>query len=171
MQKKIHFPIQNIEAPEMPSLYRLKDDIKYTEWSVDDYYVFPGYVIDHEWIPGTTIKFNCHLITSGLSDEDSIVCFDLETYTADVGSVISEKHIISTNEAIIPANTPHGTHLSFPFTPLTMIGKQSGCALFMKLVRSQVEYIHDEPPGFPFLFALTMNLECQKTEDNDYVAK
>ncbi len=157
----IDFPIiaRSVQANN-PTPTTLVGNLTAPTWAVNDFLMCEGQELIHLWKEGTPWYWHIHLITNGTEAVDKYVKFEIEFAYATLGNSLSAAQTVtSTDDLLIPANTPNRHHSIYPintFQPAD--GTKIGTQVYARLKR--IASTGAAPVANPFVPMLQIHILC-----------
>jgi len=170
MWRDIDFPIiiRNT-GTGVPTLEVLKGNITAPQWAVNDYNVCEAQEMVHEWFEGSEVHWHIHVITNGVNTDNRYIRFEIETFFANLGAVLSAVNTWNSGDLLIPANTPDRTHLLFSIKTEDYTGGRIGRHAYTRLRR--IASTGTAPTANPFCSMLQMHIEMDTTGSRNISSK
>jgi hypothetical protein len=137
-------------------------------WAVNDFLPIEGQEMIHGWQQGTDGSFHVHVITNGTDTADRFVKFKVNYTLANVGAVLAGD-VITSEDLLIPADTPDRTHLIFTLGTLSQPTGLIGRHVYATLTR--IASTGTAPTANPFCTMLQMHVRVDSAGSRSITQK
>lgn len=167
----IDFPILiRTTGAGIPTLTTVNGTLAMPEWAVNDYNQCESQELIHEWKEGTTCYWHIHLTTNGLDATDRYVKFELEYgYNNGHNTSMTFPAVVTTDDILIPANTPDKTMLILPLGNFTPSSAKIGAHVVPRLKR--IASSGTAPTNNPWIPMLQMHVQKDTIGSRQMTAK
>ena len=152
----IDFPIIiRTIGPGQPILTTFNGNLLMPQWKVGDFNMCESQELIHEWKEGTQVNWHLHYTTNGTDATDRYVKFELE-YAYTINGTWTFPSIFTTDDILIPANTPDKTQIIMPITTFTPSDSKISDHILPRLKR--VASAGAAPSGDPWIPMLQVHI-------------
>lgn len=154
----IDFPIiARAASANNPTPATLIGNLTAPRWAVNDFLMCEGQEMVHLWKEGSTCYWHIHLITNGTEATNKYVKMEIEYTWATLNGQLQSPVTTSSDDLLIPANTPDRTHLIYPIASFTPSTAKIGTQVYARLKR--VAATGTAPAADPFIPMLQIHIE------------
>jgi hypothetical protein len=152
-----------------PILAEVVTDITAPQWAVGNWVQLEDQEIVHAYKEGSDWVWHVHLITNGTNVNDRYVRFEVKWIWANANDQFSEVITSTSEDMLIPANTPDRTHLIRNIKTHEMPTAKIGAHVLSRLERVAAD--GTAPTGNPFCSLLQIHVECDTLGSSQITSK
>ena len=152
-----------------PILAEVVTDITAPQWAVGNWVQLEDQEIVHAYKEGSDWVWHVHLITNGTDVNDRYLRFEVKWIWANANDQFSEVITSTSEDMLIPANTPDRTHLVRNIKTHEMPTAKIGAHVLSRLER--VASVGTAPTGNPFCSLLQIHVECDTLGSSQITSK
>ena len=165
----IDFPIiVRTVAAGIPTLAAINGNITMPQWAVNDFHVCESQELIHGWKEGSEVFWHVHLTTNGIDGTNRYVRFELEYGYCGVNGQWVFPAVLTTQDILIPANTPSKTMMIMSLTSFTPAIKIGGHVV-ARLKR--VAAVGAAPTSNPWIPMLQLHVQLDTMGSRDIGSK
>lgn len=168
--RDIDFPIIiRTTGTGIPTLTTFNGNLTMPQWQVGDFNMCESQEFVHAWEEGSRCYWHIHLNTNGLDVDNRYVRFELEYGYTDTNSLWTFPVVVTTNDILIPANTPSKTQIIMSITDFLPTDTRIGGHAIARLKR--IASIGNAPSAEPWIPMLQLHVLCDGNGSRNMTSK